>query len=232
MLLSLAFALGRIQLLCSADTRLIIKAYSFLRLSRHTDTAAVIIRVIVHDVVWRLFIAYSPLSELLEQAMQWATSCKSSRLALCFTVIGFFFPYNHPKNPEFLELKFFCKPPTSQDHSLSDRKKKTNNKIEQKSRRLPRTQGRSSGFESDWDFSQSPLRPRLTFWLVQLRFLFFTLETPTNEAASKVTFSEQRQTIKLWDEKPWKPSTHYVTLGLICIGQCGWLLVSCFSLHP
>ena len=163
MLLSLAFALGRIQLLCSADTRLIIKAYSFLRLSRHTDTAAVIIRVIVHDVVWRLFIAYSPLSELLEQAMQWATSCKSSRLALCFTVIGFFFPYNHPKNPEFLELKFFCKPPTSQDHSLSDRKKKTNNKIEQKSRRLPRTQGRSSGFESDWDFSQSPLRPRLTF---------------------------------------------------------------------
>ena len=43
------------------------------------------------------------------------------------------------------------------------KKKNNNNKIEQKSRRLPRTQGRSSGFESDWDFSQSPLRPRLTF---------------------------------------------------------------------
>ena len=161
MLISLAFALGRIQLLCSADTRLIIKAYSFLRLSRHTDTAAVIIRVIVHDVVWRLSIAYSPISELLEQAMQWATSCKSSRLALCFTVIGFFFPYNHPKIPEFLELKFFCKPPHKITACLTE--KKNNNKIEQKSRRLPRTQGRSSGFESDWDFSQSPLRPRLTF---------------------------------------------------------------------
>lgn len=65
----------------------------FFSPSRHTDTAAMIISLYyVHDVVWRLFIAYSPLSELLEQAMEWATSCKSSRVALCFTVIGFFLP--------------------------------------------------------------------------------------------------------------------------------------------
>lgn len=56
LLISLAFALGRIQLLCSADARLIIKGYSFLQ-ADITDTAAVIISLNhVHDVVWRLFI--------------------------------------------------------------------------------------------------------------------------------------------------------------------------------
>jgi len=178
----------------------------------------------VHDVVWRLFIAYSPLSELLKQAMEWATSCKSSRLALCFTVIGFFFPHNHPKIPEFLELKFFCKPP----HKIAacvTKKNQQQNRAKEKGKLslegclVPRgvlADSRATGISPSVlcvhaKRSHGPLRGT-PWWLLQLRFLFSTLETPTKEAASKVTFSEQRQTIKLWDEKPENPGNQAPTM--------------------